>query len=121
MFDGGRDEVVFFIPVGSGEFFYRHLSTNNETDQLVVGSVSSIEVTLNGGYDNQDLERIVIDKDTAAVTTTIIDHVYRYMLNGFPSATNYSTLLSSLTYVSNLSSQALNDSQRNTLHLYQPI
>ena len=113
MFDDGRDEALFFIPVGSGELFYRHLATNNETDQLVVGSVSSIEVTLNGGYDNQDLERIEIDKDTAAVTTTITGHVYRYKLNGFPSASNYSTLLSSLTYVSNLSSQALNDSQRN--------
>ena len=113
MFDGGRDEALFFIPVGSGELFYHHLATNNETDQLVVGSVSSIEVTLNGGYDNQDLERVEIDRDTAAVTTIITGHVYRYKLNGLPSASNYSTLLSSLTYVSNLSSQALNDSRRN--------
>lgn len=113
LFDNGRDETVFFIPVGSGEHFHRQLASNNQTDQLVMGSVRSIEVTLNGGYNNQDLERIVINKDTAAVTTTIIGHLYRYVLRGSPSATEYSTLLSSLTYVSNLSSEALNESQRN--------
>ena len=113
MFDNGKDEAVFFVPVGSGEHFYRQLASNNQTDQLVIGSVSSIEVNLNGGYDNQDLERIMINKDTAAVTTTIIGHLYRYVLSGSPSATEYSTLLSSLTYVSNLNSKALNESQRN--------
>ena len=113
LFDNGRDEAVFLIPVGSGEPFHRQLATNSRTDQLVTGSVRSIEVTLNGGYDDDDLERIAINKDRAAVIITIIGNLYRYVLSGSPATTNYSILLSSLAYVSNLNSDSLAESPRN--------
>ena len=116
LFSNGGDEAVFFVPVGSGEPFELQLATNPQTEQLVTGEVIGIEVQLNGGSTDTNVESIMIDDDALlglALTVNIEDQVYRYMLSGTPSAANYSTLLSTLTYVSNLPSEALNDPPRN--------
>ena len=115
LFSNGGEEAVFFVPVGSGVPFELQLATNQQTEQLVTGEVMGIEVQLNGARDDTNIERITIDEDALGlpITVNIVDQVYRYVLGGTPSAANYSALLSTLTYVSNLTSGALNDPPRN--------
>ena len=115
LFSNGGDEAVFFVPVGSGVPFELRLATNLRTEQLVTGEVVGIEIQLNGGTDDTNVEGIEVDEDAVGlpITASIQGQVYRYMLGGTPSAANYSALLSTLTYVSNLTSEALNDPPRN--------
>ncbi len=116
LFSNGGDEAIFFVPVGSGEPFELRLATNLQREQLVTGDVVGIEVQLNGaGTDDTNVETIAIDEDTVGlpITINIEGQMYRYVLGGMPSAANYSALLSTLTYVSNLTSEALNDPPRN--------
>ena len=115
LFSNGGDEAVFFVPVGSGVQFELQLATNPRTEQLVTGEVIGIEVQLNGGTGDTNVESITINEDTLGlpVTVNIEGQVYRYMLGGTPSAANYSALVSTLTYVSNLTSEVLNDPPRN--------
>ena len=115
LFSNGGDETVFFVPVGSGVPFELQLATNLRTEQLVTGEVVGIEVQLNGGTDDTDVERIEVDEDAVGlpIASNIQGQMYRYILGGTPSAANYSALLSTLTYVSNLMSEALNDPPRN--------
>ena len=79
----------------------------------MTGHVTRIEITINGGYGNQDVERIEIDSDAAAVIVTITGQLYSYVLSGSPSSSNYSCLLSSLEYVSSLPLEALSEPARN--------
>ena len=115
LFSNGGDEAVLFVPVGSGEPFELRMATNLRTEQLVTGDVMGIEVQLNGGTDDTNVETIEIDEDTVGlpIRINIEGQIYRYVLGGMPSAANYSALLSTLTYVSNLTSEALNDPPRN--------
>ena len=76
LFRNGGEEAIFFVPVGSGEPFELLLATNQQTDQLVTGNVAGIEVELNGGYDDQELETIEIDEEAAAVTVSIVGQLY---------------------------------------------
>ena len=115
LFRNGGSEAIFLVPAGAGEPFELQLATNEQTALLVTGDVTGLEVELNGGQDDTDVERITIDEAALGtpVTTNIIGQLYRYVLSGSASATNYSTLLSTLTYVSNLTSDALADPPRN--------
>lgn len=116
LFSNGGDEAVVFVPVGAGEPFELRLATNPRTEQLVTGDVMGIEVQLNSGMlADTNVESIMIDEDAVGlpIIINIEDQIYRYVLGGMPSAANYSVLLSTLTYVSNFTSEALNDPPRN--------
>ena len=114
LFSNGGSEATFLVPAGVGEPFQLQLATNQRTEQLVTGDVTGIEVELNGGQDDIDVERIATDEALGtAVTISITGQLYRYVLSGSASASNYSALLSTLTYVSNLTSDALGDPPRN--------
>ena len=115
LFSNGGDEAIFLVPVGAGEPFRLQLATNQQSDQLVTGDVMGIEVQLNGASVDLSVERIEIDEEALSVpvTASITGQLYRYVLGGSPSAGNYSVLLSTLTYVSNLTSDALNEPPRN--------
>ena len=115
LFNNGADEAIFLVPAGAGTPFRLQLATNQQTDQLVTGNLTGIEVEINGGREDS-AESIVIDEGVVGVpvTVSIMGRQYRYVLSGSSaSAANYSTLLSTLAYVSNLTSEALNDPPRN--------
>ena len=116
LFGNGGDSAIFFVPVGSGEPFDLSLATNPQTDQLVTGEVAEIEVRINGGSEDNEVERIRIDEQAidSPVTINIIGQLYRYVLpGGQATASNYSVLLSTLTYTSNLTLAALGDPPRS--------
>ncbi len=118
LFLGGATQAQFYVPVDTPDFFSLSLVTNPSTDNLVTGSVGGVEVIVNGGSGDSLIESISVDSSTLpglSLETTVDGGRYTYTLTGATSVTlaNYSTLISTLAYVSNLTSAAFNDPARN--------
>ncbi len=118
LFLGAATQAQFYVPVDTPDFFSLSLVTNPNMDNLVTGSVGGVEVILNGGSGDSLIESISVDSSALpglSLETTVDGGRYTYTLTGATSVTpaNYSTLISTLAYVSNLTSAAFNDPARN--------
>ena len=116
LFLGGVAEEEFYVPVDTMEIFELSLVTNPDTANLVTdpqGMINGIEVVLNGGSGDSTVEYIAVDTGSLDQVNTEVDYPrYTYRLVG-GSAANYSTLLATLQYASNLTSNAFMDPPRN--------
>lgn len=117
LFLGGATEAQFFLPVDTPDFFALPLVTNPDLNNLVTGAVDGIEAILTGGSGDSLLERIEVDGNVLpgiSLESTVVGGRYTYMLTGDSvTVANYSTLLFTLSYVSNLTSAAFNDPPRS--------
>lgn len=116
LFEGGQDQVPFFVPVGAGEEYTLNLATNTMSSSLVTGNVNLITVTINGATEAEE----EIDADAPPSTTRNLQtnaNIYEFRLvsTGNTSVTTeqYQSLLSSLRYVSTLPSTSIDDPPRN--------
>ena len=117
LFRDGAVVAEFYVPVDTLEIFELSLVTNPDTDNLVVpdaqGMIDGIEVVLNGGSGDSTIEYIDVDTGSLDQVNTEVDYPrYTYQVVG-GSAANYSTLLATLQYVSNLTADAFSDPPRN--------
>ena len=115
LFEGAASEETFFVPVGVGVFELT-LATNPDLTNLVLdpdGVLDRIEVALNGASADPDIEEIEVSLP-GVITTLLAPQEYSYRLEaGLASVRNFSALLATLTYVSNLNTTALSDPPRN--------
>ena len=120
LFQNGVAEAQFFVPVDTPEFFDLQLTTNPNIGNLVMdpqGQLDRIEVMLEGGSGNNIIEFITVDSSglepDLQLSSEVQDQLYTYRLVGTPTLANYSTLLSTLQYRSNLTADAFLDPSRN--------
>lgn len=117
LFLGGATQAQFHVPVNTTNTFTLSLVTNPDANNLVTGAVTGIEVVLNGGSGDSSLESIDVDGSVlsgVSLGVTVTGSRYTYMLTGASvTLADYNTLLSTLSYVSNLPLAALNDPARN--------
>ena len=117
LFQGGGDEASFLVPVGSSEIFPLSLATNTERPLITDpdGVLNGIGVILNGANEDTNVERIEVDESVIpGVSVTVIGQEYQFRVGGGQaSVANYSALLSTLVYVSNLTADALAEPPRN--------
>lgn len=129
LFASGNDEEDFDVAVGGGVFEVR-LATNPATADLVTdpeGVLSRIEVQLNGASSDTNVERVVVDEDAVpGVSRVITEQQYTFSISSpqgdQASAANFSSLLATLSYISNLTSAALSEPPRNiTITAYDDV
>ena len=129
LFASGNDEEDFDVAVGGGIFEVR-LATNPDTANLVTdpeGVLSRIEVQLNGASSDTNVERVEVDEDAVpGVSRVITEQQYTFSISspqgGQASAANFSSLLATLSYISNLTSAALSEPPRNiTITAYNDV
>lgn len=117
LFEGGGNEASFFVPAGSGEFFSLSLATNTERPLITdpQEQLDGIGVLLNGANEDTSVERIAVDEGVIpGVSVTVTGQEYQIRVGGGQaSVANYSVLLSTLVYVSNLTADAITDPPRN--------
>lgn len=125
LFADEATEETFFVPVGAGEPFVRSLVTNADTENLVFDSeaeLDRVEVQLYGASEDPDVERIEVSSPGAIVQRDAAQH-YSFRLGaGLATVGNFSSLLATLTYVSNLTVSALTQPPRNlTITAYDDV
>lgn len=121
LFQSGLTEAQFFVPVETPEFFDLQLTTNPNVGNLVAdpqGQLDRIEVMLEGGSGDSNIEFITVDSSglepDLQLSSEVQGQLYTYQLvGGTPTLANYSTLLSTLQYRSNLTVDAFLDPSRN--------
>ncbi len=116
LFLGGATEAQFYVPVDTPDFFSLSLVTNPDVSNFVSGAVAGVEVVLSGGSGDSLLESIIVDGSVLSglsLEVTVDGGRYTYTLTGASvSVANYSTLLSTLSFASNLTLAAFNDPPR---------
>lgn len=129
LFASGADEEDFDVAVGGGVFEVR-LATNPDTADLVTdpdGVLSRIEVQLNGASSDTNVERVEVNEDAVpGVSRVITEQQYTFSISspqgGQASTANFSALLATLSYISNLTSAALSEPPRNvTITAYDDV
>ena len=120
LFSSGSDEENFDVAVGAGVFEVQ-LATNPDVAGLVTdpdGVLDRVEVQLNGASSDTNVERIEVDEEAVpGVSRVITGQEYTFSISppggGPASAANFSSLLATLSYVSNLTVAALSEPPRN--------
>ncbi len=124
LFADGATEETFFAPVGAG-VFSTSLITNPDTVNLVIdseGELDHVDVELNGASDDAEVERVEVSLPGVIVQQDA-PQFYSYRLEaGLATAGNFSSLLATLTYVSNLTADSLTQPPRNfTVTAYDDV
>lgn len=126
LFEGGGLEETFFVAVGGEEAFELPLATNPDTANLVTdpGGLDRIEVQLSGASPDIEVEEI-LSTLPGVIRNIPAPHQYTFRLTDIgvlAPASNFSKLLETLTYASNLTADALSDPPRNiTIIAYDEI
>ncbi len=124
LFADAATEETFYVPVGAGTFA-RSLVTNADTQNLVFdaeGMLDRVEVQLQGTSDDTMVERVEVSFPGAIVQQDAAQHYSFRLEAGLATTGDFSSLLTTLTYVSNLTESALTQPPRNiTITAYDDV